>query len=87
VVRVVLGLGGKLTDLVSHSTLPTATPTTSTHPPIRSPPRELIDQRLDDLHHQRTWVDVFPIVSYREPFNMGRFWNHAIQVQRVGVGG
>jgi hypothetical protein len=54
-------------------------------PPKPQPPpppskRELLDQRLDDLHHQRTWLDVFPLLALERPFDMTLFWNHAIQV-------
>ncbi|GBF89248.1 ATP-dependent DNA helicase 2 subunit 1 [Raphidocelis subcapitata] len=41
-----------------------------------------LEQRLEDLHHQRTWLDVFPLLALARPFDMGRFWNHAIQVSR-----
>jgi hypothetical protein len=49
----------------------------------RHHPRELLDQRLDDLHHQRTWLDVFPLLALERPFDMTAFWNHAIQVGGV----
>lgn len=41
-----------------------------------------LEQRLEDLHHQRTWLDVFPLLALARPFDMARFWNHAIQVSR-----
>ena len=49
------------------------------------PTRELLDQRLDDLHAQRTWLDVFPLSSLAGAVDMRKFWNHAVKVSRCWV--
>jgi hypothetical protein len=56
---------------------PPLPPQTPLPPPQASGP---LEQRLEDLHHQRTWLDVFPLLALARPFDMARFWNHAIQV-------